>query len=62
METYNYFHAYLNLLNRRLPQLYSSVLDAREELASYPFFPDLLQQIIDPNNDSSLQRSLLSLE
>lgn len=62
VETYNYFHAYLNLLNRRLPQLYSSVLDAREELASYPFFPDLLQQIIDPNNDSSLQRSLLSLE
>lgn len=62
VEKYDHFYSYLQLLNRRIPELYQTVLQLREELVSYPFFPDLLQNIIDPDNDSSLQRSLLSLE
>jgi hypothetical protein len=62
IQKYEVIERYIDVLTGSAPTISQNLTQAKEELASYPYFPSLLQDLIDVHNESSLQRSVLSLE
>jgi hypothetical protein len=43
IERYDLINAYTAILKRQAPTIYESYITSKQELASYPFFPTILQ-------------------